>query len=497
MKLFQLFQLITCLLLIMLTSKCTDEKITPHGSGIIDGKVLYEKDLSPVANVEVYTNPQSHMVITDSTGSFLLENVTAGDYTLIARKREYFTYTTTLKVNVNSNIQVVIKLDQRPEETVIPVFSGSFFPTSNQNNISVSTHISWQLEKLPDDVDFRLKLYESGHSSPYIKKEVRDTFAIVNGLKFGTTYWWQVTAESSFGLVHSDVQTFSTSPFPHDFLLYAKKVDGISQIFVSDLEFGPDVRITYNNFHSWRPVANPQGNKIAFISTREIGPQLYTMGLNGGEIRRVTNIPLGGFYNKSVGFSWLPGGEELVFTAYNSLYVINHDGTGLRHLTSLPETRHFRDVDWSPVSARIVAITAGSDYYDAEVILMNTDGSGKKVLLDNVPGALGDPVFSIDGNSIIYTHDVSEYSFDPRRQLDARIFRYNLKTGEITGLSGNKQSGTNDLFPRFSPDGSRLFFVNARNTIGARKDLWMIRASGEGDGQRQELVRDVVSDDLP
>jgi TolB protein len=278
-------------------------------------------------------------------------------------------------------------------------------------------------------------------------------------------------------------------------VLYAKQVDGISQIFVTDTLFENSIQLTHNNYHSWRPRVNAQKTRIAFLSTRDINPQLYTMNMDGTNVVKVTRITTGGYYNKGVGFSWLPDGDHLVFSSYNQLYTVYHDGSGRRLVTTLGGDKHFREVDWSPAGDKIVALALGIDYYDAEILLMNSDGSGREVLVDSLPGALADPVFSIDGNNILYTYDESEYQINKRRQLDARIFRYDLKTGETTDLSSGKEPGTNDLIPLYTQNGGHVTFINTSNSIGARKDLWLLQPGEAEATNRRLLVKGVEAGD--
>ena len=494
MKPIRLLHLIPILSVFLLLCQCTEEKISPFGTGTIEGRVLNEEDLSPLANAEVTTNPPTHTVLTDSAGNFTME-VEAGDYNVIAKKRDFFTASSSVKVNLNKSTQLIINLNKRAAEEELPWLSGLFFPVNNQAEVPVNTTLRWQLKKPSDTVDFKLKVYESGHPLPIMEKELTDTFAILPGLKFSTTYLWQVSAANSSGAIHSDVHTFTTRSMPEDFLLYSQRVEGVSQIFMTDTLGENNIQLTHNNYHSYRPVANPQMTRIAFLSTRDVNPQLYTMDMNGSNVKKITTIPTGGFYNKGVGFSWLPDGERLVFSAYNSLYTINHDGTGIRHLTSIAEDRHFREVDYSPVGNKIVALTLGAGYYDQEILLMNTDGSGKEVLIGDMPGALGDPVFSIDGNRILYIYDSSGYDSNPRRQLDARIFQYDLTTEATKGFSTHKTSGTNDLAPRFTKDGSKIVFINTRNTVGAKKDLWIMNANNISTVHRKKLIGDVETGD--
>jgi TolB protein len=483
------------LIILSFLGSCTEEKLEMDTTGSIAGRVLDEEDLSPIVNAEVSTNPPTHIVLTDSMGNFELEDVQVGDYNVIAKQKDYFTSSTAIKVNMNLTTQLIINLTQRITDIDLPEFTDNYYPANEQTDIPVNTVFSWQVKNRNDSVTYNLKLYESGQPESITMENLTDTFALVTGLKFSTTYLWQLSAENSRGTIYTDIRTFTTHTFPENFLLYAKRVDDASQIFVADTLADMHIQLTHNNFHSWRPLANPQKTRIAFLSTQSISPQLYTMKPDGTDVRKITDIATGGYYNKGVGFSWLPDGERLVFSAYNKLYVVNWDGTGLSSLTAIDPERHFREVDWSPTNNKIVALTIGINRYDAEIILMNTNGSGKEVIVGDKVGALENPVFSIDGKRFLYTYDVSDFQSAVGRQLDARIFEYNIETGSTRSLSNGKPPGTNDLNPRYTANGAHIVFVNTYNTVDARRDLWIMRSDSTQSQYRRKLVEGVESPD--
>ncbi len=475
-------------------ASCTEEKLTLHTTGTIKGRIL-DEDLSPIVNAEISTNPPTHIVLTDSMGHFELEDVKVGDYKVIAKQNDYFTSSTAVKVNINVATQLIINLTKRITDVDLPEFTNNYYPANEQTHIQINTVFSWQVKNRKDSVTYSLKVYESGQPESINMENITDTFAVVTGLKFKTTYLWQLSAENSRGKIYTDIRTFTTRDFPKNFLLYAKRVDGASQIFVTDTLADMHTQLTNNNYHSWRPIANAQNTRIAFLSTQNINPQLYTMKPDGTDVRRITDIATGGYYNKGVGFSWLPDGERLVFSAYNKLYTINWDGTGLSNLTAIDPDRHFREVDWSPSNNKIVALTIGSNRYDAEIILMNTNGSDKEVIVGNKEGAVENPVFSIDGKRFLYTYDVSDFQSAVGRQLDARVFEFNIETGTTRELSTHKKPGTNDLYPRYTSNGAKIIFVNTFNTVDAQRDLWIMRSDITQSQQRRKLIEDIESAD--
>ena len=493
MKNYPIIRIVTLLLIVLLTARCSEEKIDFIGSGNIKGEVLSEPDLTPIPNAEVTTNPPSHIVMTDSAGQFILEDVEIGEYNVVAKKRDYFTSSVSINVAMNATTHVMVKMNERYTDQDLPRFTPDFYPGPNEKDVSVNVTFSWKVTQDSDSISYTLRLFEAGKPEEVVVENITDTFALVTGLKYSTSYLWQLTAKNPAGERNTETRSFTTRKFPDDYILYAKRADGVSQLFIKDMEHEESIQLTHGSHHNWQPVSNAQQNRVAFLSTRDITPQLYTMNPDGTNVRKITNIATGGYYNKGVGFSWLPNGEQLVFSSYNRLFVVNHDGSGLRQLTSIDAGRHFREVDWSPTNDRIAALTLGEDRYDAEILVMNTNGSDQQVLVGDKKGALGGPAFSLDGKELVYTYDASDTQSDVGRQLNARIFKYSFQTGETVDLSTQKPQGTNDLYPRFSPDGAKIVFINSRNTPGSRQNLYIMRTDSIQYDHRKLLVEDVES----
>ena len=110
-------------------------------------------------------------------------------------------------------------------------------------------------------------------------------------------------------------------------------------------------------------------------------------------------------------------------------------------------------------------LTNDEDY----CLIMHADGAGTK-------------------SSLAYmywkeTGDVSEYESPDHRQLDTHIFMYNLVSDAVTDLSEDKNSGTIDLDPRFSPNESEIIFVNTSNDGISQRNIFRlgINAGGSND----------------
>ena len=474
---------------------CTEDKLGTRHKGAINGRVIDERDQMPVVDARIIISPSNDTLTTDFMGYFEKGELDPGEYTVRAMRAGYIARSEDVLVSPDVTSSVIISLLRFGQGGSFE-FTDSIVPGQNQDDVSLNPVFSWELGYYPQSVTYTLEVFESGTQQAFLRLEnLTDTFAVLTGLKFSTDYQWRVTAQTLNEIAISNLYDFTTLAFPENPVIYAKRVDGISQIFVTDINGSSHNQITHNNFHSWRPMVNPQKDQIAFLSSKDLNPQLYTMDINGDNIIKLTNVPTGGYFNKGVGFSWLPDGERLVFSSYNRLYRINKDGTGLSLIVSIDPERHFREVDWSPENDKIVALTVGVNRYQAKIVLMNTNGSGMEEIVSELQGALENPSFSSDGQYILYTNDISDFQSSDGRQLDARIFRYSRDTEEITDLSPHKPGGTNDLVPRFTNNDNQIVFYNARNLAGSSRNLYIMPPETSSANQRILLAEDVEMPD--
>jgi Tol biopolymer transport system component len=98
--------------------------------------------------------------------------------------------------------------------------------------------------------------------------------------------------------------------------------------------------------------------------------------------------------------------------------------------------------------------------------------------VSGLSGAAGGLNFSVDGQMLVYTRDMSGYQDGSGnyRQLDSHIFIYNLVNDTVYDISAESEKplGTNDLDPRFSPNNAQVIFMNTSNDNISQKNVMVI-----------------------
>lgn len=469
-----------------LLNSCVEDKVEPIFMGSIRGTVITYAMNEPIEGVEVITAPATTLLYTDAEGKFYFESVAEGEYTILTNAEGY--KRETIKVNVirNETTEITIKLTTA---NILAPAPGTPLPTDGTTNRPLTDTLRWSVTNTNDDsLEYSLKIFEGNQLTPFLEVNgIRDTMYVVNNLKYNTAYYWQVKVISSTGYLTSGaVWSFKTIPFPNNRILFTTRRNGNYELYSSTITGDSLTRITYSSSYELRSFFSNSRDRIAFTSNDKVDFHIYTMNKDGTGRQQVTTIPLAGNHNQGIGFSWSPDNGKFIYSNYNKLYRIDKDGVNLTLVATAPANRNFRLSDWTAVGNKIVVETIGSTIYDSEIYLMNADGSDTVRLMDNLAGVIESPSFSIDGKEIMYTRDVLGYESADGRQLDAHIFIMNIDTRIVTDVSIEKIDGTNDLQPRFSPDGSKIIFTNASNDGTGLKSIWIMDRNGSNRSKLHE-----------
>jgi len=469
---------------------CKEEPFEPSITGSIQGQVKDAGSGIPLGNATITTQPATDVVVTSADGLYEFSGIDTGRYKIIAEKADYNSRILSVRVKEDQTASVTILLTQKEGSGMSNIhFTDAFSPQEGAQNQPVTPTLSWQAESegAGEPITYDVFLYPSdAPSKTRIARGIPDTSITVEPLAYNKVYHWQVKALNEEGdATFSKTLSFKTTSIPDDAFFFVRKVGGNYEIMAYDPENELVNRLTYNNYRDWAPKINPGNNRIAFISDSLVSPYLYTMNKNAGDILQVSNIPVDGYHNYGNAFDWDENQGKILFSHYQYLYEIHADGSNLTAIATAPSGRHFREVQVSPDGSRILVLTIGEKIYNSEIYIMDRNGSNRQQVIADLTGIVQSPCWSIDGESILFTHDISGNESISGRMLDSRIFRYDLNSGETTPLSQNKPQGTNDMHPMYTPTGGRIIFTNAPNNDSRPPDIWMMDENGEN---REKMV---------
>lgn len=468
--------------LALLLGSCEKNTVEPVEHGSVSGTVFDARTNQPLPSVAVSTSPATGTFVTDAQGHFSIDQVPAGTVSITARRTGYAQQIANVTVVSGQALPVSLLLDKQASATP-PDPPGRPAPAPAAIGLPTDVPLSWHPTHAGkgDSLRYDLMLYESNNlNQRVLLTNAKDTAVTATGLRFNATYYWQVTVRNPAGATaRGPVWSFQTALLPDNRYLYARTVAGNTDIYSSN-EAGADlIRLTSAATVETAPKLSPNRDVVAFASNATGQYQLYTMNRDGSNQRRITTLAAEGYNNAGVGYCWSPDGAQLLYGHYDQLYRINRDGTGLMQVATAPAGRHFRECDWmAQAGGRLVVQTMGPNIFDAELYVYDLAGNNPTVLVNNLPGRVDSPAFSVDGRSVAYTRDVAGFNDAGGRQLDAHMFIARLDgSGTVdvslsNSVNSGKNTGTNDLTPRYSPDGFHLIFVNRNNDNITAPEVW-------------------------
>ena len=262
-----------------------------------------------------------------------------------------------------------------------------------------------------------------------------------------------------------------------DSLAYVRVVDGLPQIFVMSLAGGEPLQLTNFEYGAERPIWSPDGNRILFST---LVPAAVVHERTSGRLaepgRDALIRPAG-----TPSIQPDPEGNLLQVRAWlqqsaaSDPDIVTSDVSGssgmYRHLFVVDVSdeaepvqitfgfRSFDEYAWMPNGEQVVASAAplsdeGTDETQRDLLLVNADGSGSRILFDVEGYGLADPQVSPDGRMLAFLGIPA----GAHPGAGIRVGLYDLdRRGEPVWLTEGDDWAVEDL--QWAPDGWHLYFT--------------------------------------
>jgi dipeptidyl aminopeptidase/acylaminoacyl peptidase len=233
--------------------------------------------------------------------------------------------------------------------------------------------------------------------------------------------------------------------------------------------FSPDGR-TLAFLSDRRPLVEEEPTRPKETKDRDDARQVHLLPLDGGEARRLTDLPRG-----VDGFEWSPDGTRLVVVSTSMAATYEDDarrrGRDQRSKAGTPPVSDYRFID------RLDYMRNGDGFtYDRIPHLWLVDvASGSASQLTDGPVAETEPAWSPDGRRVAF-------ATNRRRDHDLRfrqaIHVVDVATRRTTAIT----AGPRSVFgiPGWMPDGRSIAALGNRleGRGGSRNDVWLFAADG-------------------
>lgn len=211
-----------------------------------------------------------------------------------------------------------------------------------------------------------------------------------------------------------------------DQILFASNREGALDLYLMGTDEKNVRRVFEKVARRQNPTWAPDGKRIAYLDYGEWA--IYTADIDGGEVKRLAMTGKGGGEP-----AWSPDGSEIAYVfAGNRNYqirIINIETGAHRTLRHTEPFVRVTDPAWSPKGDKIAY--ASFPFLDAEadqgtIYVVNRDGSGVQQVVAKAGPRAAAPAWSPHGDEILY---------EQRVDGDKQIFKLHLSSGVPTQLT--------------------------------------------------------------
>ncbi|UCG50892.1 MAG: S9 family peptidase [Candidatus Latescibacterota bacterium] len=265
---------------------------------------------------------------------------------------------------------------------------------------------------------------------------------------------------------------------------YCKETNkGNSDIFMIPIEGGEARQLTQNPGSDSHPRFSPNGEWIAFSSSRGDQSQIWLLPAHGGEARQLTHVSTG-----ASGPEWMPDGKHLIFTS--SVYPDCPDDDC--------NAERIKEEEDNEIQARVytdLLYRHWNEWLDerrTHILITSVDDETAKDLTPgdvNYPtltlGSSHDYAISPDGKEICVAANEER---NRERSINNDLFIFEIEGGTKTRITQNK---ANDNHPAYSPNG-RFIAYRAMGRPGFEADQYRLMLYDRNTGETIEAAPDLA-----
>ena len=187
-----IFKILTFFLFIVSLSSCGDDLVDKVQVATLKGIVIKKGTNQPIKNVKIFTTPSTETVFTKDDGSFIIENIPLGDYSVRAELTGYLTSFQGVSFKNNEQIvSVVFEMSDDDSLNSSPSVPVLLSPVDNAVDQPLAVDLTWDCNDADslDVLKYKVVVKNDFDANIIEVKDLTDKHYFLENLKFGVTYY--------------------------------------------------------------------------------------------------------------------------------------------------------------------------------------------------------------------------------------------------------------------------------------------------------------------
>ncbi|HLO31660.1 MAG TPA: hypothetical protein VK249_21080, partial [Anaerolineales bacterium] len=288
---------------------------------------------------------------------------------------------------------------------------------------------------------------------------------------------WQPASDDKIIEVEPTPEPTQISSF-NGLIAFTSTQNGNPEIYTMRADGSELTNLTNNPAEDVSPVWSPDGKRIAFVSIRDGNQDVYVMNADGSDLTRMTNDPA-----PDTVPVWSPDGTKIAYSSgdfsekHTNIYVVNSNGQNRRQLTNYDSGTLIWSVLWSPDNQSILVNV------DSQIVEIDVNGGEITPVTPKTKTNTGSYALAKDGSTFSYLTECNEsnsiicYRLRSIRrdgtEQDFTKWLATLKTPEVCPIK--KTATWMGSYIKWSPDQTKILFI-----FTCEEDGWIYIANADG-----------------